>query len=390
MIDQLALFSFSGGPAMQGVQARPGFQLQEMVPQSVSRPKQVEAKDPFPIGLGSSVPKVPRGKDPNDPFPDLDWATPEPSKGPEVVTPTLATTTTTTTTGNAGGAGARVVPAPVPDTPPPVHTPFVLSEPVLRLVEIWRGETSAGRLVRAGVSGRVEWVSEAAKAKVHTVQFMLQVPNAAREHLVAALASSRRHPDCCRAGPTGGLLLADGIQAKRYEGAPLLYYHLPPLAIRPPMQAQLGASMLHTQDGRHLVTLGLQYAVNPALAKRAAGLAVEIVIPALLDQPLRTSPSGAVFDAKARTLRWQQPGPVSCLDNHGTATQPFVASFAVDEAVASETALSAALVRLNAKLLLLGAGGSGTLSGASLAQGVVDLEMTPSLCGWRAELNATL
>ncbi|GLI70063.1 hypothetical protein VaNZ11_014834 [Volvox africanus] len=392
MIDQLALLSFSAGPAMQGIQARPGFQLQEAVPQAMSRPKQEEARDPFPIDLGSSVPKVPRGKDPNDPFPDLDWAAPEPSKTPEVVTTTPATTTTTTatmtTTGGAGGAGVNVDPVPV--APPPVYAPFVLSEPVLRLVEIWRGETSAGQLVRAGVSGRVEWISEAAKAKVHTVQLMLQVPEASCEHLPAALAASRRHPDCCRAGPTGGLLLADGIQAKRHEGALLLYYHLPPLAIRLPMQAQLGASILPTQDGRHLVTLGLHYAVNPVLAQRAAGLALEIVVPALLERPLRTSPPGAVFDAKARTLRWQQPGPVSYLDNHGTAVQPFLASFAVDEAVASEAALPAALVRLNAKLSLLGADGSGTLTGASLAQGVVDLEVTPSLCGWRAELTATL
>ncbi|GIL44075.1 hypothetical protein Vafri_1636 [Volvox africanus] len=386
IIDQLALLSFSAGPAMQGIQARPGFQLQEVVSQTISRPKQEEARDPFPIDLGSSVPKVPRGKDPNDPFPDLDWAAPEPSKAPEVVTPTPATTTTTT--GGAGGAGVNV--DPVPAAPPPVHAPFVLSEPVLRLVEIWRGETSAGRLVRAGVSGRVEWVSEAAKAKVHTVQFMLQVPEAAREHLPAALAASRRHPDCCRAGPTGGLLLADGIQAKRHDGALLLYYHLPPLAIRLPMQAQLGASMQATQDGWHLVTLGLHYAVNPVLAQRAAGLALEIVVPALLERPLRTSPSGAVFDAKARILRWRQPGTVSYLDNHGTAVQPFLATFAVDEAVANEAAISAALVRLNAKLSLLGADGSGTLSGASLAQGVVDLEVTPSLCGWRAELFATL
>lgn len=49
------------------------------------------------------------------------------------------------------------------------------AEPVLRLTEFWRGEAAGGRLVRAGVAGRVEWVSEGAKAKVHTVQFMVQV-----------------------------------------------------------------------------------------------------------------------------------------------------------------------------------------------------------------------
>lgn len=109
-----------------------------------------------------------------------------------------------------------------------------------------------------------------------------------------------------------------------------------------------------------------------------------MVVPAILELPLRVSPAGAVFDAKSRTLRWQQPGPVPCLDNSGNTTEPFVASFIVGEAAADEAALAAALARLSAKLTLRGVD---SLSGAVLAQGVVDLELSPSLCGWRAELS---
>ncbi len=58
---------------------------------------------------------------------------------------------------------------------PAFGTPLIPSEPVLRLSECWRGQVAGGRLLRAGLGGRVEWASEAAKSKVHTVQFLVQV-----------------------------------------------------------------------------------------------------------------------------------------------------------------------------------------------------------------------
>ncbi|KAG2482908.1 hypothetical protein HYH03_018190 [Edaphochlamys debaryana] len=72
------------------------------------------------------------------------------------------------------------------------------------------------------------------------------------------------------------------------------------------------------------------------------------------------------------------------------SAEALVAVFVVAGAAAEEQALTAALARLAATLTLAGAEGSGSLSGASLAQGGVDLEATPALCGWRAELAVTL
>ena len=48
---------------------------------------------------------------------------------------------------------------------------------------------------------------------------------------------------------------------------------------------------------------------------------------------------------------------------------------------------SALAERCSARLVLSGADGSGGLSGLSLAQGVVELEATPTHVGWRAELS---
>ncbi|GLC46712.1 hypothetical protein PLESTB_001355400 [Pleodorina starrii] len=418
VIDNLALLSFSAGSAMQGVQPRPGFQLPEEA--AATAPRKAPGAGPLPlqgaVGPGGSIdlgddifglggkkaetpgkPKLPPGADPNDPFAasDVDWTSFGGDKKDAATPPAAAKSeakAAVTGEGRLGFEDDAFGDAAFAAAPAPAPAPMVPSEPVLRLGEVWRGEAAGGRLVRAGLSGRVEWVSEGAKSKVHTVQFMVQVPESSSEHVAAALTTARRHPGCCRAGPVGGVLVADGILAKPHPGAPLLTYHLPPPAMQPPLQAQLGASCQATQDGRRLVTLGLHYAICPRVAPRAADLAVEVVVPALLERPLRASPPGAVFDATSRTLRWQQPGPVASLDNSGTATQPFVASFVVGEVTGvavDEAALAAALGRLSAKLTLRGADGSGTLSGAALAQGVVELEWTPSLCEWRAEMTAT-
>ncbi|EFJ40175.1 hypothetical protein VOLCADRAFT_108314 [Volvox carteri f. nagariensis] len=429
VIDQLAMLSFDAQSAMQGVHPRPGFQLPDATATTTTMMTAgpTRAAAPAAAGLDPVAPQG-AGKGPaaslelDDDFFGLGGKKKDEAARPklppvvtagekkEAATAAAAKKDAAGFEDNAFGDAAFTAPVAAAAASAPavaVPAPLVPSEPVLRLAEVWRGEAAGGRLVRAGLSGRVEWVSEAAKSKVHTVQFMLQVPEASGAQLAAALTTARRHPDCCKPGLAGGTLVADGIQAKKHRGSPVLCYHLPPVATQPPVQVQLGASLQAMQDGRHLVTLGLHYAVSPRVAKRTADVlwshvcavvllptrthadfmsiivyvVVEVSVPALLEHPLRASPPGAVFDAKARVLRWQHAGPVTCLDNSGTGTQPFVASFVVGEAVADETALTAALTRLSARMSLRGADGSGTLSGAALAQGVVEMELTPALSG---------
>ncbi|KXZ45271.1 hypothetical protein GPECTOR_56g367 [Gonium pectorale] len=435
-IDQLALLSFSTGAAMQRAVPRPGFALPDGAaaaagPQAAAR-GHLPGQDPFALqgpaapvqsaqsadpfgdddifGFGNGAAKkapAPAAKPAAaDPFPDPfaasdPFAPAAPAPGSEAAKPPAGDWTSfdgaaaakgpaaagpkATATGFEGNAfGDSAFPAP----PPPV----VPAEPVLRLSEVWRGEVAGGCLRRCGLSGRVEWVSEAAKAKVHTVQFMMQVPDVAAEQLSAALTAARRHPACCRPGPSAGVLLADGIQSKPHPGAPLLTYHLPPGACRPPLQVHLGASSQLTQDGRRLLTLGLHYAVSPQLAERSADLEVELHVPAMLGPPLRVSPDGAAFDARACSLRWQRPGPLASLDRTGAAAEPLVACFLVapgseDDAGAVDEMLRG---RVRAVVGLRGVEGAGSVSGAGLAQGVLQLEATPALVGWRAEVTATL
>ncbi|KAG2449036.1 hypothetical protein HYH02_005788 [Chlamydomonas schloesseri] len=405
---------------MQAVPPRPGFQLPDTSNTAGPPPPQARAAaaavpgaaaattaatgfdddDIFGFGApkkdaaAAAKPALPAGADPNDPFAMSDAAP---------LTVAAAAADAKKPDGwqdfdgkkdsnkkdlgfddNAFGAGAAA---------PAVAAPIVPAEPVLRLTECWRGQAAGGRLVRAGVAGRVEWVSEGAKAKVHTVQFMVQPPEPANNFLAAALSAARRHPAATKQGRAPGVLVADGIAAKPHPGAPLLAYHLPPAAVAPPpLQARLGTSSQLLPDGRRLVTLGLHYAVNPRLAARAAGLRAELRLPALLESPARAAPGGATFDAKARSLAWELPGQklAAGLDNGGGAAEPLVACFVFG---GEEAALVAALAqRLSGVLTLRGAaggagGGSGSLSGASLAQGVVDLELTPALCSWSAELE---
>ncbi|KAG2482911.1 hypothetical protein HYH03_018191 [Edaphochlamys debaryana] len=397
-IDALSRLSFPAGSAMDAAPPRPGFALPDgSVAPPPRQPQQVwAAADPFGdsdiFGAAKPKPVVPPGADPNDPFAasdpfaplvkvaeakeekkpgdwqDFDGNKAKPADGFE---------------DSAFGEGAAFAP------PPP---PMIPSEPVLRLSETWRGEAVGGRLARCGVAGRVEWASEGAKAKVHTVQFMVQPPEPANQHLAAALSAARRHPACTKPGRCGGLLVADGIAAKPHAGAPLLAYALPPVALAPPLQAHLGAYRQPLGEGRVLVTLGLHYAVSPRLGAASTGLQVDLHLPALLESPLRAAPPGAHFDAKASVLRWQLPAAslAAPADASGAAAEALVAVFVVAGAAAEEQALTAALARLAATLTLAGAEGGGSLSGASLAQGVVDLEATPALCGWRAELTVTL
>ncbi|KAG2444686.1 hypothetical protein HXX76_001430 [Chlamydomonas incerta] len=416
-IDQLARLSFAGaGAIMQGVPPRPGFQLPDTSNTAGPPPPQARAAAAAAPGAAAAAaagfedddifgfiakkkdeaaakPALPAGADPNDPFamsdaapvavpaadakkPD-DWQSFDGKDGKKKELGFED---------NAFGAGAA---APAPPAP------IVPAEPVLRLTEVWRGEAAGGRLVRAGVAGRVEWVSEGAKAKVHTVQFMVQPPEPANNFLAAALSSARRHPAATKQGRTAGVLVADGIAAKPHAGAPLLAYHLPPAAVAPPpLQARLGTSSQLLPDGRRLVTVGLHYAVSPRLAARASALRAELRLPALLESPVRAAPAGATFDAKARALAWELPADklAAGLDNGGGAAEPFVACFVFG---GEEEALVAALAqRLSCVLSLRGAaggagaaGGSGSLSGAGLAQGVVELELTPALCSWSAELE---
>eukprot|EP00198_Chlamydomonas_reinhardtii_P000692 XP_001690027.1 predicted protein [Chlamydomonas reinhardtii] len=411
-IDQLARLSFTGaGAVMQAVPPRPGFQLPD-TSNTAGPPPQARAAAAAPGAAAAAAtgfdddddifnfkpkkdaaaakPALPAGADPNDPFamsdvaplavaaadakkPD-DWQSFDGKDGKKKELGFED---------NAFGAGAAAPAAPAPIVP---------AEPVLRLTEFWRGEAAGGRLVRAGVAGRVEWVSEGAKAKVHTVQFMVQPPEPANSFLAAALSSARRHPAATKQGRAAGVLVADGIAAKPHAGAPLLAYHLPPAAVAPPpLQARLGTSCQLLPDGRRLVTVGVHYAVSPRLAPRTAALRAELRLPALLESPVRAAPAGATFDAKARALSWELPGDklAAGLDNGGGAAEPLVACFLFG---GEEAALVAALAQRLSGVLVLrgvvgGAGGSGSLSGASLAQGVVELELTPALCSWSAELE---
>jgi hypothetical protein len=65
----------------------------------------------------------------------------------------------------------------------------------------------------------------------------------------------------------------------------------------------------------------------------ASGLTAELLLPALLQTPLRASPPGASFSPTASTLRWERPGGkalTSGLDNKGGAPEPFAAAFLVE------------------------------------------------------------
>ncbi len=120
-------------------------------------------------------------------------------------------------------------------------------------------------------------------------------------------------------------------------------------------------------------------------------------MPALLQRPLRAEPRGATLDGRAHVLRWE----ASASAIMAGSADAFVAAFLVEPPPATPgttgladgsaaAALAAALQRLAARVVLRGAERGGTLSGAGLAQGVVEMEETPGLCGWSAEVTAAL
>lgn len=405
-IQQLARMSFSIGNALRDVQPRPGFDLHD----GASRPAGAAGQDPFaglPLAGAASVAAA------SDPFGDDDFfglGKGKPAAKPEAAAKAASEDPFALPGGKEWAAFDQDAAAAAPGAPAAnggaagfednafgdgkagssgfgdsaFGPPPVPKEPVLRLVEVWRGEVAGGKLVRAGLSGRVEWLGQEAKAQVRTVQFSLQA-GGATEPVCQALCSARRHEATAKAGQQPGVFVADGVAAIQHGATPLLRYHVAPAFCRMPLQVHFGASWQAMHDGQMLVTVGLQYLVSPDASLQCGDLSVDVSVPALLEVPLRTSP-GAAFDGQKRQLRWALKGGA------GSAVAPghsgsLAAAFVVS---ADEAALAPALRRMTAALALAGQSAGGSLSGVGLAQGVLELEATPQRASWSASMTATL
>ncbi len=114
---------------------------------------------------------------------------------------------------------------------------------------MWRAEVQGSRVLRAGLSGTVRWLSAELRTFSSSVPFRLLPPEFPDKLLVTALKAAQRSDKGAKPGVAPGVFQADSY-CHLPVSVPLLRYQLPATAYAAPLMAQATHTVLQVGDGR--------------------------------------------------------------------------------------------------------------------------------------------